>query len=239
MVAESKYNKYLIEDVKRINSRFFLIQLHHNYYIMDYYNFKSYRWFYPLSTYYNNKSLHTWDIYAIEERQLELFKTSSPITLGNIEPNSLVLTVSVLFFPLFTWFFFYRLPIIVATFLSLLILVFIIHLIHVEISSTKRVLSYIHHEKSHVQKIKSVEKPRHRIMKILSNSIATLVLVFWLWLFIEMFFPNHGVVPRLNIIIFYLVLTLGISTMLGRAISGISYIPNTRLKYQIIENEEK
>lgn len=230
-----KKDKYLIEDIKRMNSRFFLIQLHHKYYIIDYYNFKSYRWFYPLSAFYNNKSLHTWDIYGIKDEDLVLFKLS-PITFGNTLPNSLGLMAGIILYPLFTWFFFFRLPIIVAIFLSLLVLAFLIYLGYIEMIASKGISNYIRRKNVYVQKIKSLEKPRHRSIKIFSNGIAIIVLVFWLWLFIEIAVSSYmNWTLRLYTLIFYLVLTLGISTMLGRIISGISYVPNVKLKYQIIE----
>ncbi len=224
MVAESKYNKYLIEDIKRINSRFCLIRSHGESYVVDYYDIKKLRDFFPVSTIYNNSFKKAWDIYDVSNSEDEFNVTPIPWFDA---PSSVGVFGAIVLFPLFSQLFL-LLSFPISILLILVCLGGLLYLALHEIRSSKRIL-YQLKKFSKYQMIPVVKKKRTAWF---SNGIALGISVLLVILFAFS-------IKNLSTLYISIVFLLLISWALGSIITGVRYIPDKSIKYQIIENEEK
>jgi len=66
MVAENKYRKYRIEDLKRINSRYYQIVIHGKTYVIDYFDGFDFKNYFPFKVFYQGRAKR-WEIYEVAD----------------------------------------------------------------------------------------------------------------------------------------------------------------------------
>ncbi|MBK0084292.1 hypothetical protein IAE51_10325 [Lactococcus sp. S64] len=66
MVVENKYRKYRIEDLKRINSRYYQIEMHGKTYVIDYFDGFDFRNYFPFKIFYQGREKR-WKIYEVAD----------------------------------------------------------------------------------------------------------------------------------------------------------------------------
>ncbi|GAX48473.1 hypothetical protein [Pseudolactococcus reticulitermitis] len=229
-MVDPKYNRYRIENLERISSRFYLIRLHGKSYVIDFYDVKKIKNFFPFSTLYNNRENKTWGIYDITNHEKEF--SSMSLTLGNLVPKSNVIFSVLILFPLILMVFL-LLPFFIAGILILMYMVFLGYIIFREFESNKILLKQLNNFANY--QLLLVEERRKRFYIIGSNTIAIGISIFYVMLILISIDSSKSILPVLCFGIWFGIL---LSNTFGRLISGVEYIPDETKKYKIIEKKE-
>ncbi|EKK5254009.1 hypothetical protein KI126_002543 [Enterococcus faecium] len=91
------YDKYLIEDLRRINSRYYLVKIHGKTYVWDFYDLGDFRNYYPFEVFYPKKK--SWKLYDVTGEENE-YKSKEQIGYHVPRPMTFHL-VFLLFFVVF------------------------------------------------------------------------------------------------------------------------------------------
>lgn len=68
-MVESKYNKYLIEDIKKINSRYYLLKINGKVWIVDHFNGFDFRNYFPFRVFFQKPIKQEWFIYDVTGKE--------------------------------------------------------------------------------------------------------------------------------------------------------------------------
>ncbi|MBS7576315.1 MULTISPECIES: hypothetical protein [unclassified Enterococcus] len=74
-MVEKKYDRYVIEKLNRINTRYFFAKIHERSYIIDYFNILDFRNYFPFRMFSSNRK-KSWKIYDVTGKEL-IYKTTS------------------------------------------------------------------------------------------------------------------------------------------------------------------
>ncbi|MGM0332988.1 hypothetical protein [Enterococcus sp. AZ050] len=212
-----KYDKYLIEDLRRINSRYYLIKIHGKSFIWDFYDLRDFRNYYPFEVFYPKKN--TWKIYEITGEELNY---SSKIQIGFMvqRPFTFWLESSLFFIGLIST---------VNLVISLLILTVMFLFTIMGLNKINRIS--VKQKPQYILKVAKLEKIslwERKIKPIIVIIVFLLILIISLFSLIVLGFSTM-----------YAVLSFfGLGVIFIGTMWNHNYVPNINVKYQIIEKKE-
>ncbi|GHU38858.1 hypothetical protein FACS1894192_11440 [Bacilli bacterium] len=212
-MVDNSYNKYRIENLKRINSRYYLIEMHGRSYIWDFYDLGDFRNYYPFEVFYPPKN--SWRLYDVTGKEDE-YKSKEQI--GRSVPTPVTSTLEALLF--FVW-----LPAIKYLYISLLIFVIMILF---AIWSVKKINQIdVKMKPCYILQVARTEKEslwERKVKPIIIGSIFASLFIVGVFATIIMGFPGFIIIFG-----FFGLLIVFFGTMWTH-----TYVPNINVKYQII-----
>lgn len=216
MVANS-YDKYRIEDLRRINSRFYLVKIHGKTYVWDFYDLGDFRNYYPFEVFYPSKK--SWKLYDVTGEENE-YKSKPQVGYRVPRPLTLHL-VALLFFVLS--------PAILYPYFSLLVGTFLAVVTFFYIKRTNKV--DVVTKPCYTLRIAREEKEslwERRIKPALVGSIFALLIIVGVFAGITTGFDG----------LYVIIVGFGSFIVAFGTEWGHYFVPNINIKYQIKENKE-
>lgn len=208
MVTNS-YNKYRIENLKRINSRYYLVEIHGRSYIWDFYDLGDFCNYYPFVVFYLPKK--SWRLYDITGKE-DQYKAKDQI--GRRVPTPVTSTLEALLF--FVWFPAYKYPY-VSLSISVIMILFAIW-------SVKRINQIgVEMKPCYTLQVARTKKEslwKRKVKPIIVGSIFASLLI------VGVFEP-------------FLMIYFGLCIVSFGTMRTHTYVPKINMKYKIIEKKEK
>lgn len=226
-MVDNYYNKYRIENIKRINSRYYLVEIHGRSYIWDFFDLGDYRNYYPFYLYYPRRN--SWRIYDVTGKEHE-YKSREQI--NRHVPKPLTIQLEPLF--LLAW-------LIALTSVYVFILIYIAmnlfriwyikRVNRIEVKSGPRYELQVANVKRKEDWAGKFNKWSDKAEKILSAVLLSALIIASILAAIG----GEGIEGFLLIFSFFgAVLFFWLGTV-GNSI----HVPDINIKYQIIEKKEK
>ncbi|EHQ8838778.1 hypothetical protein KI123_001356 [Enterococcus faecalis] len=212
-----KYNKYLIEDLRRINSRYYLIQIHGKSYIWDFYDLGDFRNYYPFEVFYPKKD--SWKLYDVTGEELK-YKSKKQIGFMVQQPFTFWIEASLFFIGLIST---------VNLVISLLILTIMFLFTIMELKKINKI--NIKQKPQYILKVAKAEK-----ISLWERKIKPIIVVI---VFFAIFIMSLFSLIVLDFSTMYAVLSFfGLGVIFIGTMWNHNYVPNINVKYQIIEKKE-
>ena len=220
-MVEVKYNKYLIEDIKKINSRYYLLKINGKMWIIDYFDGFNLRNYFPFRVFFQNSSKREWVIYDVTGKENK-YPARGLFTV-EFSPSGLYLLLTFLWYSVVTSALFSEGKVL-SGLIVLVVVPLITYFIFLYIKKWKQI--DIVNQPSFI--LKAVNKKNTSSIKVRVKQIVEILF------FLMIFFLSY---PNIGVLLFCLALFITVFNIYNDS----NYIPNSdkRIKYQIIENEEK
>lgn len=222
-MVESKYNKYLIEDIKKINSRYYLLKINGKVWIVDYFNGLDFRNYFPFRVFFQKPIKQEWSIYDITGKENNY--PARKLYTVEFPPSGVYLLI------IFVWSVFAIQALvsegkILSGLIILLMIPLISYLVFLYLKKKKRKQVDIVNQPSFI--LKAINKKSTSPMKVRMKQIVEILFVLMIC-FIS--YSNIGV----------LLFCLALSITVFNIYNDSDYVPDSdkRIKYKIIEKEEK
>lgn len=214
----NKYDRYLIEDLRRINSRFYLIQIHGKSYIWDFYDLGDFRNYYPFEVFYPKKK--SWNLYDVTGEEYK-YKTNPQIGRRVPKPFTFWMESAI---------FFVAISMSINLLLPLLIIVGMILFTIWKIKKINQI--DINLKPCYILKVDKIRTKNLWDRKIKPIFVGVIFsLIFFVAIFSLIVVDFSGMYAIISI--------FGLGAIFLGTMWNYNYIPNINNKYKILEKEEK
>lgn len=214
MVA-NRYDKYRIEDMKRINSRYYLVEIHGKSYIIDYFDSFDFKNYFPFRIFYQN-SEKSWKIYDVTGEE-EKYKAKK-IPWTRKDPATILLMGLYPICIIFVGSFFYSEQYVEGV----VALVIVLILVGTALNQIRKSLSIsVEGKQTYVLFPAKLKK-----IKLLKLKQITVILLFISLLYLS------GIMP------YFFLFLVSIVVAVGNVWENSWVMPDRTIKYKIIEKEE-
>lgn len=219
-MVESKNDKYLIEDIKKINSRYYLLKINKKLWIIDYFNNYDLRNYFPFRVFFQQSIKQEWSIYDVTGKENN-YPARALHTVEFFPPGVCLLVT-------FAWYVFtiQALASEKKFFSGIIVLVMIPLITYLFFLIKKKKIKRLDIVNQPSFILKVVNKKSTYSMKVRIKQTAEILL------FLMIFFLSY---PNIGILLFCLALSITVFNIYNDS----NYIPDSdkRIKYKIIEKE--
>ncbi|MGM0170240.1 hypothetical protein IGJ39_000311 [Enterococcus sp. AZ140] len=217
------------QGIKRINGRYYLLELHDGVYIVDYFKLMRLRNFFPFSTFYNNARKKSWTAYKVTG-SAEIFEGKKISEIQFYVPESYGIFGTCVISPFLIYLGYLQsiyLALLIGSFLSTYGIISTCRLLH----NNKKVKEILKN-KTLVQLV-LVENKRSKIYIFLSNFLSCVYGMFVGYLFISAILSGD-----FWEVIFVSLVSPTISLIFGKIISNFREVPDLNIKYKVVRNDD-
>ncbi|WP_206856803.1 hypothetical protein [Candidatus Enterococcus mangumiae] len=213
-----------VQDIKRINGRYYLLELHDGLYIVDYFKLIRLRNFFPFSNFYNNARKKSWIAYKVTGLE-EIIEGEKIPERQFYVPESYGIFGVIVISPFLIYLGYLEsiyLALLIGSLLSTYGIVSICRLLH----SNKKVQEIV--KDTTIVQLVLVENTKSKIYVVLSNFLSCVYGMFVSYLFISAILSGD-----FWVVIFVSLVSPTISLIFGKIISNLGEVPDVSSKYQI------
>ena len=213
-----------VQDIKRINGRYYLLELHDGLYIVDYFKLMRLRNFFPFSTFYNNAPKKSWTAYKVTG-SAEIFEGKKIPEIQFYVPESYGIFGVFVISPFLIFLGYLEsiyLALLIGSVLSTYGIISTCRLLH----NNKKVKEIV--KDTTIVQLVLVENKRSKIYVFLSNFLSCVYGMFVGYLFISAILSGD-----FWKVIFVSLVSPTISLIFGKIISNFREVPDVSSKYQI------
>ena len=219
-----------VQDIKRINGRYYLLELHDESYIVDYFKLIRFRNFFPFSNFYNNTWEKSWTAYKVTGLE-EIIEGKKIPERQFYVPESYGIFGVIVISPFLIYLGYLEsiyLALLIGSLLSTYGIVSISRLLH----SNKKVQEIV--KDTTIVKLVLVENAKSKIYVVLSNFLSCVYGMFVSYLFISAILSGD-----FWVVIFVSLVSPTISLIFGKIISNLREVPDINVKYKVVRNDDQ
>lgn len=219
-----------VQDIKRINGRYYLLELHDGSYIVDYFKLIRLSNFFPFSNFYNNARKKSWTAYKVTGLEEIIEGKKTPERQFYVPESYGIFGVFVIspFLIFLGYLESIYLALLIGSVLSTYGIISTCRLLH----SNKKVKEIV--KDTTIVQLILVENKRSKIYVFLSNFLSCVYGMFVSYLFVSAILSGD-----FGVVIFVSLVSPTISLIFGKIISNLREVPDINVKYKVVRNGDQ